>query len=93
VLVAMLAFPVVDGQPILPIEPVQILWINLVATVSLALPLAFEAPEPGLMGRPPRRPDEPLLSRFVVARTIYVGALMAAIAVVLFLGRPASRRG
>ena len=85
VLVAVLAFPVVDGRPILPIEPVQILWINLVATVSLALPLAFEAHEPGLMRRPPRDPDERLLSGFVVARTIYVGALMAAVAVVLFL--------
>jgi magnesium-transporting ATPase (P-type) len=85
VLVAVLAFPVVDGRPILPIEPVQILWINLVATVSLALPLAFEAREPGLMRRPPRDPDERLLSGFVVARTIYVGALMAAVAVVLFL--------
>jgi magnesium-transporting ATPase (P-type) len=53
--------------------------------VSLALPLAFEAHEPGLMRRPPRDPQEPLLSRFVVARTIYVGALMAAVAVGLFL--------
>lgn len=85
VLVAVLTFPVVDGQPILPIEPVQILWINLVATVSLALPLALEAQEPGLMRRPPRDPRERLLSRFVVVRTIYVGALMAATAIVLFL--------
>ncbi len=85
VLVAVLAFPVVDGRPILPIEPVQILWINLVATVSLALPLAFEAHEPGLMRRHPRDPNERLLSGFVIARTIYVGALMAAVAVVLFL--------
>jgi magnesium-transporting ATPase (P-type) len=85
VLVAVLAFPVVGGQPVLPVEPVQILWINLVATVSLALPLAFEAREAGLMDRPPRDPHERLLSPFVVARTIYVGALMAAIAIVLFL--------
>jgi magnesium-transporting ATPase (P-type) len=56
-----------------------------VATVSLALPLALEAQEPGLMRPPPRDPGEPLLSRFVVIRTIYVGALMAAIAIVLFL--------
>jgi magnesium-transporting ATPase (P-type) len=94
VLVAVLAFPVVGGQPILPIEPVQILWINLVATVSLALPLAFEAHEPGLMRRPPRDPGEPLLSRFVVARTVYVGVLMAAIAVALFLlAMPAGAAG
>jgi magnesium-transporting ATPase (P-type) len=85
VLVAVLAFPVVGGVPVLPIEPVQILWINLVATVSLALPIAFEALEPGAMDRPPRRSDEPLLSRFVLVRTVYVGALMAAVAIALFL--------
>jgi magnesium-transporting ATPase (P-type) len=56
-----------------------------VATVSLALPIAFEAQEPGAMNRPPRRPDEPLLSRFVMARTVYVGVLMAAVAIALFL--------
>lgn len=85
ILVAVLAFPVVGGQPILPIEPVQVLWINLVATVTLALPLAFEAKEPGLMSRPPRDPRDPLLSRLVITRTIYVGVLMSAVAVALFL--------
>jgi magnesium-transporting ATPase (P-type) len=85
ILVAVFAFPVVGGVPVLPIEPVQILWINLVATVSLALPIAFEAQERGAMDRPPRRTEEPLLSRFVVVRTVYVGALMAAIAIALFL--------
>jgi len=85
ILVAVLAFPIHDGDPLLPIEPVQILWINLVATVSLALPLAFEAMEPGLMRRPPRDPGAPLLSRLVLLRTVYVGVLMSAIAVALFL--------
>src|SRR3712207_2208969 len=85
ILVAVLAFPVVDGSPVLPIEPVQILWINLVATVSLALPIAFEALEPDAMRRPPRDPRERLLSRFVVVRTVYVGVLMAAVAIALFL--------
>ncbi|WP_216822984.1 HAD-IC family P-type ATPase [Aeromicrobium sp. A1-2] len=85
ILVAVLVFPVVGGQPILPIEPVQILWINLIATVSLALPLAFEAREAGLMSRGPRDPHEPLLSRFVLVRTAYVGILMCAIAVATFV--------
>jgi magnesium-transporting ATPase (P-type) len=85
ILVAVLAFPVVGGSPVLPIEPVQILWINLVATVSLALPIAFEAQEPDSMRKPPRDRNEPLLSRFVVVRTVYVGALMAAVAIALFL--------
>jgi len=85
ILVAVLTFPVVGGQPVLPVEPVQILWINLVATVSLALPLAFEAKEPDVMRRAPRDPREPLLSRFVIARTVYVGLLMCTIALALFL--------
>ncbi|EHN12521.1 putative cation-transporting ATPase F [Patulibacter medicamentivorans] len=85
ILAAVLAFPIYDGQPLLPIAPVQVLWINLVATVSLALPLAFEAREHGLMARPPRPPDERLLSPFVTVRTIYVGVLLAAVAIALFL--------
>jgi Ca2+-transporting ATPase len=86
ILVAAVAFfPIVDGQPILPMQPVQILWINLVAAVALALPLAFEAMEPDLMQRPPRRPDAPVLSPFVVARTVLVAVLMTAGALGLFL--------
>jgi magnesium-transporting ATPase (P-type) len=84
ILVAVLCFPLVDGQPLLPMAPVQILWVNLVATVTLALPLAFEAMEPGLMRRPPRDPGVPVLSRFVLGRTVLVAVLMAAGAIGLF---------
>jgi Ca2+-transporting ATPase len=82
---AVIFFPRIDGVPMLPMEPVQILWINLVATVALALPLAFEAMEPNLMRRPPRPPGAPVLSRFVITRTFVAGALMAAGGVGLFL--------
>ncbi|MDI1450361.1 HAD-IC family P-type ATPase [Polyangium sp. 6x1] len=84
-LIAVLFFPLEDGRPLLPMAPVQILWINLVATVTLSLPLAFEAKEPNLMERPPRRTDEPILGRFVLARTVIVALLMTAGAVGLFL--------
>lgn len=84
ILVAVFFFPVTDEHLLMPIEPVQILWVNLVVAIALALPLAFEAQEPGLMERPPRPPDEPLLSRFLVFRTFLVGALMTAGAVGLF---------
>ena len=85
ILVAVAFFPVVDGAALLPVLPVQILWINLVATVALALPLAFEAREPDVMGRPPRRPGTPLLGGFVAFRTVLVAVLMAAAGVALFL--------
>jgi calcium-translocating P-type ATPase len=85
ILVAVAAFPVVAGQVLMPILPVQILWINLVATVALALPLAFEAPEKDIMARPPRKLSEPILNAFVFWRTTLVAVLMAAGAIGLFL--------
>jgi len=83
---AVLLFPF-DPQSrllLLPIEPVQILWINLVAAVALALPLAFEAKESDIMHRPPRDPRAPVLSRFVVWRTILAALLMTAGAIWVF---------
>jgi len=59
----------------LPVTPVQILWINMITVVALGLTLAFEPTEPGAMARPPRRPDEPLLSGFLVWRVIFVSLL------------------
>lgn len=72
---------------------VQILWINLVAAVALALPLAFEAMEPDLMRRPPRDPAAPVLSGFIMARTTLVALLMAAGALGLFLHEYAGHSG
>ena len=78
-------FPVVDGHPLVPILPAQILWINLVAAVALSLPLALETMEPNLMRRPPRDPAAPILSGFVMGRTVVVAVLMAVAALGLFL--------
>jgi Ca2+-transporting ATPase len=77
-------FDVASKQLLLPMSPVQLLWINLVAAVSLALPLAFEAKEPDIMNRPPRSPREPVLSRFVVYRTVFAAIFMTAGAIGLF---------
>jgi magnesium-transporting ATPase (P-type) len=46
----------------LPITPVQILWINMTTAVLLGLMLAFEGKEPGIMERPPRRPETPIIT-------------------------------
>lgn len=56
----------------LPITPVQILWVNMITAVTLAVALAFEPSEPGIMKMPPRRPDQPLLTRFFIWRIIFV---------------------
>jgi magnesium-transporting ATPase (P-type) len=68
----------------LPLTPKQILWVNMITAVTLALALAFEPAERGLMSRPPRRADEPLLSGHLVWRIVYVSALMVAVTMALF---------
>jgi magnesium-transporting ATPase (P-type) len=59
----------------LPITPLQILWVNMVSSIGLAMVLAFEAPEPDIMRRKPRNANEPLLSRFLIWRILFVSSL------------------
>jgi calcium-translocating P-type ATPase len=82
--VVFLPFDPKTKELLLPILPTQLLWINLIAAVALALPLAFEAKEPDVMKRPPRRPNEPLFNRFVVQRTVMASLLMTVAAIAVF---------
>jgi magnesium-transporting ATPase (P-type) len=61
---------------VLPITPVQILWVNMITAVTLALSLAFEPAERNVMQRPPRARDEPLLSALLMERILLVSVLM-----------------
>ncbi|HJW26748.1 MAG TPA: HAD-IC family P-type ATPase [Rhodocyclaceae bacterium] len=69
----------------LPITPLQILWINMTTAVLLGLMLAFEPIEAGIMGRPPRRPDTPVLDRALVRRIVLVSVVLLAGAFGLFV--------
>jgi Ca2+-transporting ATPase len=60
----------------LPILPLQILWINMTTAVLLGLMLAFEPKEPGIMLRSPRDPREPILTKPLIRRILLVGGLM-----------------
>ncbi|MCX8005175.1 MAG: HAD-IC family P-type ATPase, partial [Burkholderiaceae bacterium] len=68
----------------IPVTAAQILWVNMVTTVTLALALAFEPAEPGVMARPPRAPAEPLITPALLARIVYVSVLMVAAAFAAF---------
>jgi Ca2+-transporting ATPase len=87
--VAMFFFPTVtvDGvnELLMAMSPTQILWINLVASVTLSIPLAFEILEPNAMRRAPRPANEPVFSRFIIYRLVMVAALMTAGGCGLFL--------
>ncbi|MDY6901913.1 MAG: cation-transporting P-type ATPase [Cyanobacteriota bacterium] len=46
-----------------PLNTMQLLWLNLVSDIFPGLALAMEAPEPEVLNRPPRNPDEPIIKR------------------------------
>ena len=70
----------------LPITPVQILWVNMVTAVTLALALAFEPSEPNVMTRPPRFPGAPILSGMFLWRIAFVSVLVGGATIAVFLG-------
>ncbi len=68
----------------MPMTPAQILWINMILTITLGLVLAFEPPEPGVMRRPPRPVAAGLLSPFLLWRVIFVSLIFVAGALSIF---------
>ncbi len=74
----------------LPMTATQILWINLVTASTLGLVLAFEPPEPGVMQRPPRARDAPLMTGETIWRVVLVSALFALAALAVFFGAQAA---
>jgi magnesium-transporting ATPase (P-type) len=69
----------------LPLTPVQVLWINMITSVTLGLALAFEPPEADVMRRPPRSPRAGLLSPYFLWRITLVSAILCAVTFGLFL--------
>ena len=61
---------------VLPITPPQILWINMVTSVTLALAISFEPHERDVMGRPPRPVNQPLVNRFGIWRIAFISILL-----------------
>lgn len=63
------------NQP-LPLTPVQILWVNMVTTITLSYALGFEQAGKDTMTRPPRDPKQGILTRYNVFRIFYVSLLI-----------------
>jgi len=56
----------------LPILSLQVLWLNMVNSVAMTVPLAFEPKSEGIMQQPPRNPREPLLSGKLLQRILAI---------------------
>jgi magnesium-transporting ATPase (P-type) len=69
----------------LPLTAVQVLWVNMITAVTMALALAFEPTETGVMKRSPRPPDEPLLTGFLLWRILFVSVILVSGTFGLFL--------
>ncbi|QAY60880.1 HAD family hydrolase [Microbacterium protaetiae] len=62
---------------VLPLTPVQVLWVNMVTALTLSLALAYEPAERGIMSRPPRTPGGSIVSLrelgFVLIVSVLIG--------------------
>jgi magnesium-transporting ATPase (P-type) len=70
---------------VLPVLPVQVLYINMATALLLGLMLVFEPRESEVMARPPRVPSQPILTGTLLMRVGLVTGLMLAGAFGLFL--------
>ncbi|WP_231554576.1 cation-translocating P-type ATPase [Arthrobacter sp. L77] len=68
----------------LPLQATQILWVNLITAITLALALATEPADPDSMDRPPLRPGRGILDRSYVGRIVWVTALITAATIGVF---------
>ena len=63
----------------MPITAPQVLWVNMVTSVALALVISFEPHEVDVMNRPPRAVGRPILTSFGIWRVLFVGAALVAV--------------
>lgn len=74
---------ILAGWP-LPLAALQVLWLNMITDVFPAMALALEPSSPGVMRRPPRSPQEPLVNLRFVGLIAWQGGLLAAVTLLAF---------
>ncbi len=69
---------------VMPITPAQILWVNMVTAVTLALALSFEPMESNVMERPPRGAGESILGKLFIWRITFVSVIIGGLTLGVF---------
>jgi magnesium-transporting ATPase (P-type) len=73
----------------MPITATQVLWVNMVTSVTLGLVLSFEPHELDVMRRRPRHSDAPLLDGFALWRIGFVSIGLLTLTLAAFFGMKA----
>ena len=69
----------------IPLSPVQILWVNMVTSITLSFALAFEGLERSTMLKPPRPTNTRLLSGYYTFRIVFVSLLVGGGSLAIFM--------
>lgn len=72
------------GLPV-PLLPIHILWVNLVTDGLPALALGVEPIESNVMSRPPRKPDEPVVSKKRFFIILFQGVFLSLCSLLVFI--------
>jgi len=67
-----------------PLLPIQILWVNLVTDSLPALALSIDPAEPDVMKRHPRKSKGGFMTKGMIWRTVYQGAMLGIIPLVAY---------
>ena len=59
-----------------PLTAIQVLYVNMITSVTMGLMLAAEPPEPMVMNKPPRITNKRLLGKLVMWRCLFVSTIM-----------------
>ncbi|MFT4244382.1 MAG: cation-translocating P-type ATPase [Candidatus Woesearchaeota archaeon] len=70
---------------VLPIEPLQLLWINMATAIFLGLMLAFEPKEKGIMNKPPHDSNASFFTPSLLLRIVLVGVILSIFSYILFI--------
>ncbi|HIY92136.1 HAD-IC family P-type ATPase [Companilactobacillus sp. HBUAS56275] len=76
------AYAILTKQEI-PLQPTQLLWINMVSAITIQFALIFEPAEEGIMKRKPRKTGSKLMNRHDVFQMTYVAILIAAVSLII----------
>ncbi len=74
----MVMFAAIAGGLGQPLSAMQLLWINLMSDIAPGLALALEPPEPDVLSRPPRNPDDPIIKSSDFKRITFESTMLSA---------------